>query len=62
MSEKRLIRLQEVLHLTGLSRSGIYRGMDSGIFPKQIKIGDKAVAWSYEQVHAWLDEKLKLAA
>jgi prophage regulatory protein len=40
-----LIRLNEVLAMTGLSRSGVYRSIEKQQFPKQVSLGDRAVAW-----------------
>ncbi|MEZ8223569.1 helix-turn-helix transcriptional regulator [Vibrio splendidus] len=41
----RLIRLNEVLVMTGLSRSGMYRSIEKQQFPSPVPIGDRAVAW-----------------
>jgi prophage regulatory protein len=62
MSNQRLIRLKEVIYLTGLTRSSIYRLMAIGSFPKQIKVGERCIAWSYEQIESWVSDKLKSAA
>ncbi|MCG9679711.1 AlpA family phage regulatory protein [Vibrio sp. Isolate24] len=40
----RLIRLNEVFVMTGLSRSGVYRSIAKRQFPKQVSLGDRAVA------------------
>lgn len=53
-----LIRLNSVLNKTGLSRSTIYRLMSKGNFPKQVKLSERAMAWSSEAIDAWIDEKL----
>ena len=62
MSNQRLIRIKEVIYLTGLTRSSIYRLMAIGSFPKQIKLGERCIAWSLEQIEGWVSAKLKLAA
>ena len=38
---KRFYRLKDVISVTTLSRSTIYRYMDDGLFPKQIEIAPK---------------------
>lgn len=53
MSERHL-RRREVEAATGLSRSTIYDMMDRGDFPRPIRIGKRAVAWSETTVEAWL--------
>ncbi|WP_230280464.1 AlpA family transcriptional regulator [Croceicoccus sp. Ery15] len=55
----RLIRLPEVQHRVGLGRSTIYRWMAEGKFPKPVQLGGYAVAWSEEDVQAWISAKLE---
>lgn len=47
-----LIRLPAVIERTGLSRSSIYFFVSQGIFPKPIRIGERAVAWLSSEVDA----------
>ncbi|EJF7263476.1 helix-turn-helix transcriptional regulator [Vibrio parahaemolyticus] len=54
----RLIRLNEVLAMTGLSRSGMYRSIEKQQFPKQVSLGDRAVAWVESEVQAWVVDKV----
>lgn len=53
MTEKHL-RRPAVEAATGLSRSTIYAMMDSGDFPRPIRIGRRAVAWSESAISSWL--------
>ena len=53
-----LLRRKTVEKLTGLSRSSIYAMMSEGTFPKQIKIGRRAVAWRQEDIENWINEKI----
>jgi prophage regulatory protein len=55
----RVIKLNEVINTTGLSRSSIYAYMAKGGFPKPIQLGPSAVAWVEEEVQGWLGEKLQ---
>ncbi|ORT49515.1 DNA-binding protein [Vibrio sp. qd031] len=54
----RLIRLNEVLAMTGLSRSGVYRSIVRQQFPKQVSLGDRAVAWVESEVQAWVIDRV----
>jgi len=55
-----LIRLPQVKAQTGLSRSGIYRLLAAGEFPAPVKLGERSVAWSEEEIAAWC--KARIAA
>ncbi|WP_223474958.1 MULTISPECIES: helix-turn-helix transcriptional regulator [unclassified Pseudomonas] len=39
------MRLNEVLHVTGLGRNTVYRRIREGTIPKQIRIGPPQPAW-----------------
>lgn len=41
----KIIRLPEVVKITGLSRSTIYLRMSKGDFPQSISLGERAVGW-----------------
>lgn len=51
--EIEFIRLPKVLALVGLSQSTIYDMASSGRFPKQVKVGGRAVAWIKSEVLQW---------
>lgn len=50
----RMLHIDEVVELTGLSRSTIYKKMAKGEFPKPLKLGERAVRWRQSEVEAWL--------
>lgn len=50
----RLLRLPEVLHLTGYSRDSIYRLGREGAFPRRIELSDRASRWREDEVLAWI--------
>lgn len=56
--EKRFIRLPRVRELTTLPTSAIYAAIAAGTFPKQVKIGERAVAWLESDVMAWIDARI----
>ncbi|WP_230389316.1 helix-turn-helix transcriptional regulator [Vibrio nitrifigilis] len=45
-----LIRLKEVMAMTGLSRSYVYQLIGQGYFPQSISLGARAVAWVQSEV------------
>lgn len=56
----KLIRLKDVMDLTGLGRSSIYKFMDESRFPKSVSLGDRAVAWVESEVEEWIFDKIAL--
>ena len=57
MSSSRLLRIRQVLAMTGLSRSSLYRELRAGTFPDGVRLGVKAVAWPQAKVEAWIAER-----
>ncbi|PHQ84767.1 MAG: hypothetical protein COB65_04785 [Thalassobium sp.] len=53
MSE-RLIRRKEVMHLTGMAKSTMYRYIAEGRFPRPVSLGEHAVAWRLSDVEKWM--------
>ena len=47
------LRLPAVLKRTSLSRTTLYRKMDQGTFPRQVKIGERCAAWRESDIDAW---------
>jgi prophage regulatory protein len=68
MSEsKRLLRLPEVMSITGYGRSSIYAMLDEknprhcGDFPKPVRLsptGKGAVAWPSNEIEAWIERRI----
>ena len=58
--ECRFIRLPEVQHLTGLSKSLIYLLIKQNQFPKQIELNTRTAAWVESEVLAWIEERISL--
>jgi len=52
--EESIIRLKTVLKRTGLSRSTLYRKIQQGTFPKQIRISERCAGWRQSAVSEWL--------
>jgi prophage regulatory protein len=53
-SPLRLMRLNEVLELTGLSRATLYRKIAAGTFPPQHKLAERCCGWRAGEVEMWL--------
>ena len=53
----RLLHLKEVLRLTSLSRTSIYRLMARGRFPDPIELGARR-AWVEAEVATWIDARI----
>ena len=49
-----LYRTKELTELLGISRSTLYNWTLSGHFPKPIKLGSRAIAWSESDVQDWI--------
>lgn len=55
----RLIKLRDVMDITGLGRSTVYKYVASGDFPKPVLLGVRAVAWVEEEVQEWVLDKIE---
>ena len=54
----RIMRMPEVIKLTGYGRASIYNFMADGTFPQSKKLGLRAVGWNSHEVQAWIDARL----
>lgn len=54
----RILRLKQVLDITGLSRSTLYLYMSRQQFPNQVKLGPKIVGWIDEEVENWISSRV----
>ena len=53
-----LIRREEVMTMTGLSRSTIYTLMKNSEFPLSIKLSERSVAWRRGDIQNWINDKI----
>jgi prophage regulatory protein len=49
----RILRLNAVLDLTGLSRSTLYRKITNGSFPRQVQLSTRCVGWRTSALAEW---------
>lgn len=45
-----LVRLPGVIALTGMGRATVYAAMDTGLFPRPVKLGAKLAAWPRNEI------------
>lgn len=54
----RILRLEDVMDRTGLTRATLYAAMKRGEFPKSIRIAARCVGWLEADIEAWIKGKL----
>lgn len=52
--EDRILRLAEVKSMSGKARSSIYADIRAGTFPRQVRLGARAVGWRLSAVRQWI--------
>lgn len=57
-----VLKLPQVLERTAVSKSGLYRMMSAGAFPRPIKLGERAVGWRSTDIDAWLASREETGA
>ena len=53
------LRISDVTKVTGFSRSQIFNLVKQGLFPRQMKIGPKSVAWFDSEISEWIKERIQ---
>jgi prophage regulatory protein len=56
MFDERILRIPQVIEITGLRKTTIYQLVKSNKFPKPFRIGKRAVGWKYSEVKEWLEK------
>lgn len=52
-----LLRMSEVIRITGLSRTTINDLVAAGVFPRPIRVGARAVRWFEHEVLAYINSR-----
>lgn len=55
MSMTRMLRLPEVVKMTGLSQTTLWRRERAGQFPRRRRLGMNIVAWRSDEILAWIE-------
>lgn len=55
---ERLIRIDEVKHLTGISTATLYRKISANDFPRPVRLGVVARAWPLSEVQCWIADRI----
>jgi|TARA_R100000935_G_scaffold25915_1_gene45857 prophage regulatory protein len=54
LTNDRFLRLKQVVQITSLSKSEIYRRVNDNRFPKQQRRSHKVAVWLQSEVEAWM--------
>lgn len=53
----KILKLIDVLDLTGLSRSSVYELCAKGEFPSKVQLTSRSVGWLEGEVHRWIQQQ-----
>ena len=59
MKSNRILRLPEVIRVSGLARSTIYLRVQEKRFPAPIKLSERSVGWVETEVQSWIDQRIQ---
>ncbi|CAN8140152.1 prophage regulatory protein [uncultured Thiomicrorhabdus sp.] len=54
-----LLKLKNVIEITGISRSHIYALAQEGRFPKPVKLTARSSAWVASEVEEWIESRIQ---
>ncbi|MDB3929775.1 AlpA family transcriptional regulator [Paracoccaceae bacterium] len=57
MTQKCILRRQEVERRCGVARSTIYQWMCKGQFPRRVHLGQRAVGWLASDIEQWIKQR-----
>ncbi|MBA0035568.1 AlpA family transcriptional regulator [Pantoea sp. BIGb0393] len=60
MTTIRIIKVPEVLERCALSRATLYRLLERGEFPVQVRLSTRSVGFYEHEVNQWLDERKRV--
>jgi len=56
--QNKLLKLNTVLAITGLSRSYVYALAQQDLFPKPVKLTERSSAWVEAEVQEWIESRI----
>ena len=54
LEAKMIMRMTDVCSELGVSRASVYRLLESGGFPKPLKLGKRAIGWERDHIQQWV--------
>ena len=54
----KILRLRDVMAMTGLSRSTLYLRMSEGGFPQSINLDGRAIGWLESEIQQWIQARV----
>lgn len=54
----KILDIDQIMALTGLSHRSIYTAIQKGQFPRQIQLTARRVGWLESEIDAWIDERI----
>ncbi|MBL6930570.1 MAG: AlpA family phage regulatory protein [Rhodospirillales bacterium] len=55
----KLLKINDVIELSGLSRSSVYALAQQNKFPKPLKQSERSSAWVEDEIKEWIAERIK---
>ncbi len=59
--ETKIIRVREVLAMTGIGRTTLWKLCKSGDFPAPLQLSEKCIGWRVEDIESWIGSRPKAA-
>lgn len=56
-----MLRMPQVIALTGLSRMTVYRMESRGQFPRRVQLSPNSIGWRKNEVDVWLESRPNVA-
>ena len=54
LDDHRILRIEEVVQITSLSRSSLYQAIADGQFPPPVRVGAQRVGWRQAEIIEWI--------
>ncbi|MBK2024772.1 helix-turn-helix transcriptional regulator [Francisella philomiragia] len=55
----KILRLNQVVEITGTSKTTIYRWINANQFPKPINLSSSSVGWLEADINDWIQSKVE---
>jgi prophage regulatory protein len=56
---KKLLKINEVIQKTKLSRTTIWRLESANLFPRRLELSKRLVAWEESEINDWIQSKAR---